>query len=210
MEVFDWNQLEQAKSLGVGYIPLDDLTAFEGVERTISLSSEKHGEKGHIHLRMLFRPEIIVKARKNTSTFSVPGRVITQIGTLPMEAGKGVLQGVGSLFKKEPSRRLPSLPETALLQHTPDQPAGQPVGSEPLHTVTSAESLHAPGPQSSQSGSLRVVVLGANDLQAHDVKPYAIVRVGGMEHKTKHGHSKTSSPEWYASRCVCCTLGDRL
>lgn len=51
-------------------------------------------------MRILFQPEIIAKSRKNTSTFSTAGRAVTQIGTLPVNAGKGVFHGVTGVFKK--------------------------------------------------------------------------------------------------------------
>ncbi len=43
---FDWNQIERAKSLGVGRLELADLEPFAAVERTILLSHDKHGEQG--------------------------------------------------------------------------------------------------------------------------------------------------------------------
>jgi hypothetical protein len=85
-------------TLGVGHIELSDLEPFQGIERIIPLFN-KHGEKGQIRLRLNFRPQIIVKSRKNTSTFSTAGRAMTQIGSLPVEAGKGVFQGVSGVFK---------------------------------------------------------------------------------------------------------------
>ena len=59
LEVFDWNQIEQAKSLGSCNIELESLEPFTAVERTVQLSSAKHGEKGEIRLRLLFTPEIL-------------------------------------------------------------------------------------------------------------------------------------------------------
>ena len=104
LEVFDWNQIEQAKSLGSCNIELESLEPFTAVERTVQLSSAKHGEKGEIRLRLLFTPEIIAKSRKNTSTFSTAGRAMTQIGHIPMGAGKGVIHGVTGVFKRRNSQ----------------------------------------------------------------------------------------------------------
>lgn len=189
VEVFDWNQLEQDKSLGVGRIRLDDLEPLESAERFVTLSSEKHGEKGAVHLRMVFQPEIIARARKSTSTFSVAGRAMTHIGSLPIEAGRGVLQGVGSIFKRdhEKENSLPSHPEILA--------ATQSLGSGGAAS-RSVESLHTTGGAPSDPGVLKVVVLSAKGLHTNEAKPYALVRVGEKEHKTKHGHSKTSTPEW--------------
>lgn len=200
MEVLDWNQLEQAKSLGTGKIFLDDLEPFECVERVVNLSTEKHGEKGQVCIRLTFAPGIIAKARKTTSTFSVAGRAMTHLGTLPMEAGKGVIHGVGGIFKKDLGHHDKS-PEG----HTP--PA-EPSPERPLRSADQTSSAHesavfpstesgprGTGGPSSEPGSLRVVVFSAKDLPGGDVKPYAALRVGDREFKTKHG-TKTSAPEW--------------
>lgn len=197
VEIFDWNQLEQAKSLGVGRIRLDDLEPLEAAERFITLSLEKHGEKGAVHLRMVFQPEIIARARKSTSTFSVAGRAMTHIGSLPMEAGRGVLHGVGGIFRRdhEKENSLPSHPEVfAPATH----PATQSLGSGGAAS-RSAESLRTASGAPSDHGVLRVVVLNAKGLHSNEAKPYALVRVGDKEHKTKHGHSRTSTPEWNES-----------
>ena len=52
----------------------------------------------------MFQPEIIVKSRKNTSTFSTAGRAMTQFGGLPVQAGKGVFHGVTGVFKGKGSK----------------------------------------------------------------------------------------------------------
>ena len=202
VEIFDWNQLEQAKSLGVGRIQLDDLDPFVAAERHIPLSSEKHGDKGTIHCRMLFQPEIIAKTRKNTSTFSVATRAVTSIGSLPMEAGKGVLHGVGNIFKRDDKKEsaLPPHPEVP----PPSQPTGSSLGSG-VKATRSMESL-TPAAAPSEPGSLRVVVFSAKNLQTQDARPYAVIRVGDKEHKTKHGHSKTSTPEWSVYPLSCHSL----
>lgn len=201
MEVFDWNQLEQSKSLGAGRITLDDLEPFESVERVVNLSTEKHGEKGQVYIRLTFAPEIIAKARKTTSTFSAAGRAMTQISALPMEAGKGVIQGVGGIFKKDffhqekPSEGcvLPvePLPERPL--RSADETSTSARGSAVFPSTESGP--RGTGGPPSEAGSLRVVVFGAKDLPGGDVKPYATLRVGDREFKTKHG-TKTSAPEW--------------
>ncbi|EEB87248.1 hypothetical protein MPER_15483, partial [Moniliophthora perniciosa FA553] len=47
-------------------------------------------------------------------------------------------------------------------------------------------------------GTLRVTVIDGKDLSQGDVKPYAVLRVGDKESKTKHA-GKTSHPEWNES-----------
>ena len=208
---------------------------------------------------MVFQPEIIMRTRKSTSTFSAAGRTMTAIGTAPISAGRGVLQGVASVFKRGHSEDGPSssglgtVPESKAAPDISDTQVSQPVTdgdhavvssgravlqgvasvfkrghSEDGHNVsglgTVPESKVVPdisGTQVSQpvtdedyvvpvvaSGSigqststdpgiLRVSVLDAKDLiGGQDVKPYAVVRVGEKEFKTKHA-GKTVAPEWY-------------
>lgn len=201
MEVFDWNQLEQSKSLGVGKITLSDLEPFESVECFVHLTVEKQSEKGQVYIRLTFAPEIIAKARKTTTTFSAAGRAMTQLGGLPMGAGKGVIQGVEGIFKKDffhhgksPENHVP--PPVPLPEHplrSADQTSTSARGSAVFPSTESGP--RGTGGAPSEPGSLRVVVLNAKDLPGGDVKPYATLRVGDREFKTKHG-TKTSSPEW--------------
>ncbi|EAU89251.1 transmembrane protein [Coprinopsis cinerea okayama7 len=102
IEVFDWNRVESDESLGSAQIDLQSLEPFRATERIIALSTPKHGQKGRIRLQLLFNPMIIAKTRKTASTFtSVGGRAMTQIGALPVNAGKGVLHGVTSVFSRD-------------------------------------------------------------------------------------------------------------
>ena len=206
VEVFDWNQIEQAKSLGVGRINLADLEPFQGTPQVIPLS-DKHGQKGEIHIRLLFQPSIIAKSRKNTSTFSAAGRAMTQIGSIPVGAGKGVVHGIGGIFSRDFAKHNHSNKEVDKSDEAPAPPPGQ--ASQPVHGGTTLgadgpihpsanENRTASGPPQ-QPGTLRVTLLDAKDLSTDDdVKPYAVLRVGEKEHKTKHSQ-KTSSPEWNES-----------
>ncbi|GBE78423.1 Uncharacterized protein SCP_0113110 [Sparassis crispa] len=210
LEVFDWNQIEQAKSLGLGKIQLDDLEPFEVAERVIPLSSPKHGEKGSIRVSLLFRPEIIVKTRKNTSTFSTAGRTMTQIGHLPVGAGKGVMSSVTGVFKRDFVKTNGSVDSDLEKPPVPELPAGQssrPAGglAAPASVGTAAAAFphitaageSAPG-HAQEPGTLRVMVLDAKDLSPGDAKPYVQIRVGDRQYKTKHA-SKTAMPEWNES-----------
>ena len=209
LEVFDWNQIEQAKSLGLATIELADLEPFQSVERTVSLASSKHGEKGSIRIRLLFQPAFIMKSRKNTSTFSAAGRAMTQMGGLPLDAGKGVFQGVGSVSKLAKGvftgRKEKSSDEATLHDGTPSLQLTSPSNTV-LATASGASAL-ASGvnngangglSRTPQTGLLKFVALGAKDLSLHgesSVKPYLSVRSGVDEHKTKHA-GKTLTPEW--------------
>ena len=206
VEIFDWNQLEQSKSLGSAKIDLEDLEPFVATERTLTLSSEKRGHKGQVIISMVFQPEIIAKSRKNTSTFSAAGRTMTVIGNAPLNAGKGVFQGVAGIFK----RGKESDDDFFALGAQPEPKAVIPdkSGIQVSQSLGDGEHLVAPAVASSgvightaplEHGTLRVLVLDAKDLiGGSDVKPYAIVRIGDKEHKTKHA-GKTVSPEWYVS-----------
>ncbi|KAG2155499.1 C2 domain-containing protein [Suillus clintonianus] len=205
VEVFDWNQLEQSKSLGRGTINLRDIEPFEAAEQVIELSSEKHGAKGHVAIRLIFQPEIIAKSRKATSTFSSAGRAMTQIGSLPFGAGKGVVRGIGNVFKRDfggshEKLDVPhAVPEVAAGQASRpigEQTAGEDTTPAPVFPSLS-RTPSASGPPS-EPGTLRVTMMSAKDVSMAETKPYAVIRVGDKEFKTKHGN-KTSSPEWNES-----------
>ncbi|KAG9044471.1 hypothetical protein FS837_008089 [Tulasnella sp. UAMH 9824] len=205
LEVFDWNQIEQAKSLGVGRIELADVEPFQSMERVIPITSPKHGEKGEILLRLLFTPEIIAKARKNTSTFSTAGRAMTQLGGLPLGAGKGVVHGVGSVgrhvtgvFKR--SKSIKESDESDV--EPPPAQVSMPAGPNASPAAAVAAGTTIPPTQDTipqpNIGVVKVVVVGAKDLSTageSSVKPYLVLRVGKEKFKTKHA-GKTLTPEW--------------
>jgi Ca2+-dependent lipid-binding protein len=191
VEIFDWNQIEMAKSLGIANIDVTDIEPFESTERTLNLVSPKHGEKGQVVVRLMFTPEIIAKARKSTSTFTSAGRAMTQIGGLPVAAGKGVIYGVAGVFKKEHHERetthdAPSAPVSHLVGPLPDN----------LEARTSALPKSSMDNSQQEPGTLQVTVVNAKDLSSSDSKPYVTIRVGDKEVKTKHT-GKTAYPEWY-------------
>ena len=204
IEVFDWNQLEQAKSLGSAKIDLEDIEPLIAINRTLVLSSEKRGNKGQIKISMVFQPEIIMKSRKGTSTFSAAGRTMTAIGSAPISAGKGVLHGVAGVFRRgkdsvdEPNFfGLGTQPEPrAVVPDIPGTQVSQPIGDGEHLGIPAASDTngHSASPE---PGILRVSILEAKDLVGGlDVKPYAVVRIGEREFKTKHT-GKTVAPEWY-------------
>ncbi|KAF5354770.1 hypothetical protein D9756_005742 [Leucocoprinus leucothites] len=204
VEVFDWNQFEQAKHLGEARIDLTDLEPMASTERTLPLVHPKHGAHGHVRVRLLFHPQILAKARQKTSTLSNVERALTQtvthIGGLPVSAATGVFQGVTGIFKHGDKRD-----DDVLL--VPDLPAGQ--SSHPVGTPASMGNQSEPYPQhgqdlstgsyiSSQPGTLRVTVLEAKDISSHSTKAYVTLRISGKEYKTKHVH-KTATPVWNES-----------
>jgi hypothetical protein len=203
IEVFDWNQFEAAKSLGSAKITLTDLEPFGGVERVLRLASPKHGEKGQVRIRLLFQPEIIAKSRKQTSTFT---STLTSISGMPIGAGKGVVQGVTGVFKKEidffvkrvEGDKLPTAhnlpigqvgPQAA--EHTDSVVA---VAPPPPNAIPSVPVDGGDGSTSVEPGTLKVTVLEAK-ISVSDIKPYVVLRVGNTECKTKHS-AKSNTPEW--------------
>ena len=207
-EVFDWNQIDKARSLGAAKINLETLEPFRGIEQNLTLSDEKHGSIGSIRVVLTFQPEIVAKTRKNTSTFSTAGRAMTQLGPVPFSGARGVVHGVGSvgakatgIFRKDHTKATASIstvpedpPEAGQLSQAVDpdsQPTKFPSSIGASNFGTSANSSPI-----AESGALKVTVFGAKDLSiSSDVKPYVVLRLGEKEFKTKH-HSKGPTPEW--------------
>jgi len=189
---------------------LEDIEPFVATERTLMMSSEKRGNKGQLNISMVFQPGIIVKSRKNTSTFSAAGRTMTAIGSAPLNAGKGVFHGVAGVFRRgkdsDDDHSLFGLGQSESKAVIPDNPGthvSQPLGDGErlgVPAVTSSGVIGHNAPL--EHGTLKVSVLEAKDLiGGPDVKPYTIVRIGDKEHKTKHA-GKTVAPEWYAPLCA--------
>lgn len=177
------------------------------MERVLVLSHPKHGAHGRIRIRLLFHPQILAKSRQKTSTFSSAGRAVTQIGSLPVSAGKGAFKGVTSVFRrgdKDPQDVVGLVPVPVSMSVPPDLPAGQSshaVGDvmsggqiEPLDGQNLAAEGHGVG-STQPPGILRVTILGAKDIALSETRAYVTVRVGDKEFKTKHYH-KTATPEW--------------
>ncbi len=203
VEVFDWDQLGSDSSLGEGKIDLSTLEPFVAMEKWIPLTSSKFGQKGEVRLRMVFQPEIIAKTRKNTSTFSIAGRAMTQIGGLPIGAGRSGVSGVGKMakgiFGKPKSideRSEPADEATAGQVSAPASGAGGPSAGYVIANDTSLPPGAGSAPDA--AGTLKITVVSAKDVSTGgeaSIKPYLVIRAGKEEFKTKHG-SKTTSPEW--------------
>jgi Ca2+-dependent lipid-binding protein len=217
VEIFDWNQIEQSKSLGSAKIELAELEPFQGIERVFSLSHTRYGDKGEVRLRLTFQPEVIAKSRKNTSTFSTAGRAMTQLGGLPVGGAKGVASGVGKVFRKDHAKGALSVDSGDSVFSPPAGQASIPVepsmstSSNPASATSTLSVVTAPTAFPSAStasldgsinepGTLRVTIMSAKDISADGeaAKPYVTLRVGDKEHKTKHV-ARTMSPEWFVS-----------
>jgi Ca2+-dependent lipid-binding protein len=207
LEVFDWNQLDTAKSLGSASIDLSDLAPFENTIRHVNLNSAKHGEKGQIQIRMVFRPEIVAKSRTKTSTFSSAGRAMTQVGGMPLGASRAVGRKALGLFGRgdksdssEESHEAPAPPLPPIVE------ASAPANGTANGSVGSAAGLavqppttNAPTPTPGP-GTLKVTLHRAKDLtgieEGDTAKPFVILKIGEKDHKSKH--VKSNTPEWYA------------
>jgi len=122
-----------------------------------------------------------------------------------MGAGKGVIQGVTGVLKKEihlPGKNKEGdIVSQDFAGHVDQtvQPALPSAGLPPIPTATpDVQADHNSGNGTNEPGTLRVTILEAKALTTSDAKPYVVVRVGSMEHKTKHAAKSTSTPEWYA------------
>ncbi|KAL5614898.1 hypothetical protein BROUX41_004977 [Berkeleyomyces rouxiae] len=98
--VYDYDFADKPDFLGAGKVDLSDLEPFRPMQKKIALE----GAKGHIVVRILFRPAYITRTRQGTSTFAgtmigAPTRILTGVGGVPIKAvgvvGNGVVSGVG-------------------------------------------------------------------------------------------------------------------
>jgi hypothetical protein len=168
----------------------------------VKLSHTRHGDKGEIRVRLMFTPEVIYKTRQKTSTFSTAGRAMTQIGGMPVGVGKGVVGGVGKVFRRDKQNQ--SIDST--LDSPTEPPAGQtsqPIGADGTQTPPTGSALFPSASKvtldapNNEPGTLRLTIIDAKDIsdEGDPVKPYVILRVGDKEQKTKHV-GKTTQPEW--------------
>ncbi|KAG8983790.1 hypothetical protein FRB95_008982 [Tulasnella sp. JGI-2019a] len=229
VEVFDWNQIEQAKSLGEGDIDLAAIDPFTTKEIVVPLSLPSAGPKGSIRVRLLFHPEIIAKSRKSTSTFGTAGRAMSSVASAPLGAGKGVLHGVGAVGKVGKglfSRPKPIEEDNEPVSEPPSTQLSVPVAGRELPATSADASATLPVASSTalavademgpppEGGSIRVTVIGAKDVSMageSSIKPYLVLRAGNgkEEFKTKHA-GKTQAPQWNETFAVPVTNETRV
>ncbi|KAL1630040.1 Tricalbin-2 [Diplodia seriata] len=96
VDVFDWDFGDKADFLGGAAINLNVLEPFKQQEVTLGLD----GKSGAIRLKMLFKPEFVMRSRQGSSTFSgtfaAPGKVI---GAPVKGVGKGAVFVGGNVIK---------------------------------------------------------------------------------------------------------------
>lgn len=111
VKVYDWDFGDKADFLGKADINLEILEPFQQQEVTLGLD----GKSGAIRLKMLFKPDYVMRARQGSSTFSgtfaVPGKVIGApvkgVGKGAVLVGGGVVRAgtfLGRGFKRRKSR----------------------------------------------------------------------------------------------------------
>ncbi|KAK7725442.1 Tricalbin-2 [Botryosphaeria dothidea] len=96
VDVYDWDFGDKADFLGAAAINLNVLEPFKQQEVTLGLD----GKSGAIRLKMLFKPEFVMRSRQGSSTFSgtfaAPGKVI---GAPVKGVGKGAVFVGGNVIK---------------------------------------------------------------------------------------------------------------
>lgn len=111
VKVYDWDFGDKADFLGKAAIDLTVLEPFRQQEVTLGLD----GKSGAIRLKMLFKPDYVMRSRQGSSTFSgtfaVPGKVIGApvkgVGKGAVLVGGGVVRAgtfLGRGFKRRKSR----------------------------------------------------------------------------------------------------------
>lgn len=109
--VYDWDFGDKADLLGAAQINLEILEPFQPKEYNLKLD----GKSGSVRLRLLFRPDYVIRSRQGSSTFSgtfaTPGKVVAGVAGAPIKGVLGVGHGVGkgatfllNGFKKDKKR----------------------------------------------------------------------------------------------------------
>lgn len=101
VKVMDWDFGEKADLLGEAVINLELLDPFKQKEVVLGLD----GKSGALRLKLLFRPDYVMRSRQGSSTFSgtfaTPGKVIGApvkgVGLVGGVVGGGVLKGASFL-----------------------------------------------------------------------------------------------------------------
>lgn len=141
VNVYDWDFGDKADFLGKSTINLEILEPFQPQEVTLALD----GKSGAIRLRMLFKPNYVVRSRQGSSTFSgtfaLPGKVIGApvkgVGKGAAFVGGGVVRAgtfLGRGFKRRKSRGAAG--DDDFLDR-PESSAGRPSADTPMISVES-------------------------------------------------------------------------
>lgn len=103
VDVYDWDFADKADHLGASAIDLNQLEPFQAKEVTLNLD----GKSGTLRLKMLFKPDYVIRSRQGTGTFSGTfngaGKVVgapVKVGTFVGGAVGGGLAKGGSFFTR--------------------------------------------------------------------------------------------------------------
>lgn len=100
VDVMDWDFGDKADFLGAAPVDLTILEPFQAQEVTIAL--DDHGKPaGALRLKLLFKPEYVIRSRQGSSTFSgtfsAPGKIVGAPVKGVTKVGGGVVKGAGFL-----------------------------------------------------------------------------------------------------------------
>lgn len=101
LTVFDWDMGDKDDLLGEAIINLDLLEPFKPSEIVLRLD----GKSGVVRLKMLFKPDYVIRSRQGSSTFSgtfaAPGKIVGApvkgVGKVGGAVGGGVVKGASFL-----------------------------------------------------------------------------------------------------------------
>lgn len=108
VDVYDWDFGDKADLLGSAKIDLESLEPFQSQEVTLDLD----GKSGAIRLKLLFKPNYVMRSRQGSSTFSgtfaTPGKIVGApvkgvgfVGGGVLKGGKFLGQGIKSLVHRD-------------------------------------------------------------------------------------------------------------
>ena len=137
VDVYDWDFGDKADHLGATDLNLQTLEPFQPQEMSLPLD----GKSGVIRLRMLFKPDYVVRARQGTSTFSgtfaPAGKVVGAPVKGITKVGGGVAKGA-SFIRHGFSRGKSSKDEGGSVNSTMDSTDG---GASPIISTPARDSL---------------------------------------------------------------------
>ena len=140
VHVFDWDFGDKADFLGKTAIDLNKLEPMQSQEVVLPLD----GKSGSIRLRMLFKPDFIVRSRQGSSTFQ--GTFAAPVGTVVGAPIKGV--GKGAAFVGGGVKSGAGFLRGGFKRRTVSQQGGMPLDDGDANGVPDGEPVVADAPSS--------------------------------------------------------------